>query len=56
MAEPGSSAAHELRLEIHQARAGRQLSSMARNLFTPAARASAGGRRDMVATGDDRSG
>jgi alkyl sulfatase BDS1-like metallo-beta-lactamase superfamily hydrolase len=48
MAEPGSPAAHELRRAIYQARAEQQLSSMARNLFTHAARASAEGQRDTA--------
>jgi alkyl sulfatase BDS1-like metallo-beta-lactamase superfamily hydrolase len=48
MAEPGSAAAHALRREIYQARAERQPSSMARNLFTHAAHASDAGRRDTA--------
>ena len=48
MAEPSSAAAHALRRDIYQARAERQPSSMARNLFTHAARASDVGRRDTA--------
>jgi alkyl sulfatase BDS1-like metallo-beta-lactamase superfamily hydrolase len=48
MAEPGSEAAHALRREIYQARAGQQLSSMARNMFAHAARASGEGQRDTA--------
>jgi alkyl sulfatase BDS1-like metallo-beta-lactamase superfamily hydrolase len=48
MAEPGSQAAHALRREIYQARAGRELASMARNIFAHAARASGEGRRDTT--------
>jgi alkyl sulfatase BDS1-like metallo-beta-lactamase superfamily hydrolase len=49
MAEPASGAAHALRREIYEARARRQPSSMARNLFLHAARASEAGRRDTAA-------
>jgi len=54
MAEPGSKAAHALQREIYQARAEEQLSSMARNMFAHAARASGEGRRDTAGSGPVR--
>jgi alkyl sulfatase BDS1-like metallo-beta-lactamase superfamily hydrolase len=51
LAEPGSRAAHDLRREIYERRARQQLSSMARNILTHAALASAQGKRDLAGTG-----
>ena len=48
IAEPGSTAAHELRAEIYAARAKLQESSMARNILNHAALASAQGKRDLA--------
>ena len=52
LSEPDSKPAHELRREVYQLRAAQQLSSMARNLFTHAARSSAEGRRDLIGASD----
>ena len=52
LSEPDSRPVHELRREVYRLRAAQQLSSMARNLFTHAARSSAEGRRDLIGASD----
>ncbi len=51
LAEPGSSAVHELRREVYEARSKLELSSMARNILNHAALASAQGKRDLTGDG-----
>jgi alkyl sulfatase BDS1-like metallo-beta-lactamase superfamily hydrolase len=48
LAEPASSAVHELRQEIYGARSGQQTSSMARNILGHAAHSSSQGKRDLA--------
>jgi alkyl sulfatase BDS1-like metallo-beta-lactamase superfamily hydrolase len=48
LAEPSSAAVHELRREIYAGRAAEQESSMARNILSHAAHASARGKRDLA--------
>ena len=48
LAEPASAEAHEVRRAVYEARAAGQLSSMARNILTHAARSSAEGKRDLA--------
>lgn len=48
LAEPASTAVHELRARAYAARAAEQESSMARNILAHAARASEVGRRDLA--------
>jgi alkyl sulfatase BDS1-like metallo-beta-lactamase superfamily hydrolase len=48
LAEPGSTAAHELRRDIYAARSRTQESSMARNILNHAALASDQGKRDLA--------
>ncbi len=48
LAEPASPEAHELRARVYAARAGEQVSSMARNLLQHAASASERGLRDLA--------
>ena len=46
LAEPGSADAHDLRAKIYEERAGEQLSSMSRGVYTFAADSSKAGKRD----------
>ena len=51
IAEPASTAAHELRREIYTARSRTQTSTMGRNILNHAALASAQGKRDLAGPG-----
>jgi alkyl sulfatase BDS1-like metallo-beta-lactamase superfamily hydrolase len=50
-AEPGSTEAHEVRVEVYSARSAQQDSSMARNILGHAALASRQARRDLAGDG-----